>query len=45
MQIHGSYGVMKGYRVEVLYRDAVLSELVEGVKDVQKMIVAGHLVG
>jgi alkylation response protein AidB-like acyl-CoA dehydrogenase len=44
MQIHGSYGIMKGYRVEVLYRDAIIGELVEGVKDLQRMIVGHNLV-
>ncbi len=43
MQVHGSYGIMKGYRVEVLYRDAIISEIIEGVKDVQRVIVGSAL--
>ncbi len=43
MQVHGSYGIMKGYRVEVLYRDAIISELIEGVKDVQRVIIGSSL--
>lgn len=43
MQVHGSYGIMKGYRVEVLYRDAIISEIIEGVKDVQRVIVGSSL--
>lgn len=45
MQVHGSYGIMKGYRVEVLYRDAIISELIEGVKDLQRIIVGSALLG
>lgn len=44
MQVHGSYGMMKEYRVEVLYRDSIVAELIEGVKDVQRIIVGSSLV-
>jgi alkylation response protein AidB-like acyl-CoA dehydrogenase len=44
VQIHGSYGIMKEFRVEVLMRDAAVAEIVEGVKDVQQMLVGGALV-
>jgi alkylation response protein AidB-like acyl-CoA dehydrogenase len=43
IQVHGSYGVMKGYKVERIYRDVAIGEIVEGVNDMQRMIVAGIL--
>jgi Acyl-CoA dehydrogenases len=43
LQAHGSYGVIKEYRVEMLYRDAILGEVVEGSKDLQQMIVANYM--
>lgn len=43
IQVHGSYGVMKEYKVERIYRDVIISEIVEGVNDIQRMIVAGTL--
>ncbi len=45
VQIHGSYGLMKGYQVELFYRDAVVAEIIEGVLDVQKILVGSSLVG
>ncbi len=43
LQAHGSYGVVKEYRIEMLYRDAILGEVVEGSKDLQQMIVANYM--
>lgn len=43
VDIHGSYGLMEDYRVSRLYRDAIMGPQVEGVADMQKMIVAGTL--
>lgn len=43
MQCMGSYAPMKEYRVEQLYRDSMIGELIEGVDDVQHIIVAGHM--
>jgi alkylation response protein AidB-like acyl-CoA dehydrogenase len=34
---------MKDYKVERIYRDSVIGEIVEGVNDMQRMIVAGIL--
>lgn len=45
VQVHGSYGVMKGYQVEIFYRDAIIGEIIEGSKDVQNMIVGSTIVG
>jgi alkylation response protein AidB-like acyl-CoA dehydrogenase len=44
VQIHGSYGLMKEFRVEILIRDASVAEIIEGVKDVQQVLVGGALV-
>lgn len=41
IDVHGSYGLMNDYKVSRLYRDAILGPQVEGVADMQKMIVAG----
>jgi alkylation response protein AidB-like acyl-CoA dehydrogenase len=41
IDIHGSYGLMNDYKVTRLYRDAILGPQVEGVADMQKMIIAG----
>lgn len=39
--IHGSYGLMKDYKIERLWRDSIVGLQIEGVSDMQKMIVAG----
>lgn len=41
IDIHGSYGLMEDYKVSRLYKDAIMGPQVEGVADMQKMIVAG----
>lgn len=43
MDIHGSYGLMEDYKVCRNYRDAIAGPLVEGVSDMQKIIIAGML--
>lgn len=43
IDIHGSYGLMEDYKVARLYRDAVMGPQVEGVIDMQKLIVAGAI--
>jgi len=43
VDIHGSYGVMSDYKVQSLYRDAIIGPQIEGVGDMQKMIVAGTI--
>ncbi len=43
VDVHGSYGLMNDYKVTRLYRDAIMGPQVEGVADMQKMIVAGAL--
>jgi alkylation response protein AidB-like acyl-CoA dehydrogenase len=41
MDIHGSYGLMNDYKVAQIYRDAIIAPQIEGVSDMQKLIIAG----
>lgn len=43
VQVHGSYGVMRDFKVEMLYRDSIIGEIIEGTKDLQRRIVAGSI--
>ncbi len=43
IQIHGGYGYMKEYEVERFMRDAKLLEIGEGTSEVQKMVIARHI--
>jgi hypothetical protein len=45
VQIHGGYGFIKEFPVEKLYRDVKLMTIGEGTSEVQKMIIARHLLG
>lgn len=45
MNVHGSYGLMKDYKAERIYRDSIMGSQVEGVSDMQKMIIAGVTLG
>ncbi len=40
VQIHGGYGLIKGYVVERIYRDVKLCEIGEGTSEVQRMLIA-----
>jgi alkylation response protein AidB-like acyl-CoA dehydrogenase len=44
IQILGGYGYMKEYKVERMLRDAKLTQIYEGSNQVQRMVVAHHLV-
>lgn len=41
--LHGSYGLMHDYAVERIYRDMIIGEQVEGVKDLQRVITGSLL--
>jgi acyl-CoA dehydrogenase len=43
LQIHGGYGYLGEYGIERAYRDAKLLEIVEGTKEIEKLIIARHL--
>ena len=45
VQVHGGYGFIKDFPVEKLYRDVKLMTIGEGTSEVQKMIIARHLIG
>jgi alkylation response protein AidB-like acyl-CoA dehydrogenase len=45
LQIHGGYGFIKEYHVERFYRDAKITELYEGTREIQKLIIARALLG
>jgi alkylation response protein AidB-like acyl-CoA dehydrogenase len=44
MQVGGSYGTMKTMEVERLYRDAKMTEVYVGVSEIQRHIIAEHLI-
>lgn len=43
LQIHGGYGYTKEYPVERFYRDVKICEIGEGTSEIQRMIIARHL--
>ncbi len=43
VQIHGGYGFIKDYPVEKFYRDVKLMTIGEGTSEIQKMVIARHL--
>ncbi len=45
VQIHGGYGSLGEYGIERLYRNAKLAEIVEGTKEIEKLIIARELLG
>lgn len=45
VQIHGGYGYMLEYEVERFYRDARITEIYEGTREIQKNTIAGSLIG
>ena len=43
VQIHGGYGVCKGFKVERLFREARMSRIYEGTSEIQRMTIAREL--
>jgi len=43
VQIHGGYGLMKAYDVERYFRDAKMAEIYEGTSEIQRYVIANHL--
>ena len=43
VQIHGGYGVMRAYQVERYFRDAKVCEIYEGTSEIQRIVIANHL--
>lgn len=44
MQIGGSYGTMTSMPLERLYRDAKMTEIYVGISEIQRNVIASHLV-
>lgn len=44
IQLHGGYGYTKDYPVERFMRDAKIGEIGEGTSEVQRMVIARHLI-
>lgn len=44
IQIHGGYGYSREYPVERIYRDARLMTIGEGTSEVQRMVIARHVI-
>ncbi|HEV8199343.1 MAG TPA: acyl-CoA dehydrogenase family protein [Candidatus Polarisedimenticolia bacterium] len=45
VQIHGGYGYVKDYPVEQKYRDAKITTIGEGTSEIQRLVIARHLIG
>jgi butyryl-CoA dehydrogenase len=45
IQIHGGYGYTREFPVERALRDCKLCEIGEGTNEVQRMVIARHLIG
>jgi alkylation response protein AidB-like acyl-CoA dehydrogenase len=43
LQIHGGYGFLKDYPVEKFYRDVKLCTIGEGTSEIQRLVIARHL--
>lgn len=43
IQIHGGYGYTKEYPVERMMRDAKICEIGEGTSEIQRMVIARHI--
>ena len=45
IQLMGGYGYMQEYEVERFYRDAKITELYEGTREIQKNTIASAVLG
>lgn len=45
LQIFGGSGFLKGMEVERAYRDAKITTIYEGTNEIQRVVIASHLVG
>jgi len=45
LQFHGGYGYIDEYLINQFYRDAKITEIYEGAKEIEKLIVARRLLG
>lgn len=45
VQVHGGTGYMRGTIVERIFRDARASRIYEGTSEIQRVVIAKHLLG
>ena len=45
LQIHGGSGYLKGMEVERAYRDAKITTIYEGTNEIQRVVIASHILG
>jgi alkylation response protein AidB-like acyl-CoA dehydrogenase len=45
LQLHGGYGYMNDHDIERFYRAAKVLEIYEGTKEIEKIIIARHVLG
>ena len=45
IQIHGGYGYTKEFKVERYFRDAKITEIYEGTSEIQRLVIANHVLG
>jgi alkylation response protein AidB-like acyl-CoA dehydrogenase len=43
IQVHGGYGFITEYQVERHFRDAKITQIYEGTSQIQKLVIARHL--
>jgi butyryl-CoA dehydrogenase len=43
IQVHGGYGYIAEYQVERYFRDAKITQIYEGTSQIQKLVIARHL--
>jgi len=43
IQVHGGYGYIRDYQVERYFRDAKITQIYEGTSQIQKLVIARHL--
>jgi len=44
VQVHGGYGYVAEYQVERHFRDAKITEIYEGTSEIQRLVIASHLI-
>jgi butyryl-CoA dehydrogenase len=45
LQIFGGTGYLKGMEVERMYRDAKITTIYEGTNEIQRVVIAAHILG
>jgi len=45
IQVHGGYGYTRDYPVERMFRDVKLCEIGEGTSEIQRLVIARHILG